>query len=140
MRIARPHRWRPQFGIRSLLAIPVVVAAYFAMGGATRNYGASDVERHILMQNDDRQPACYCAPLLLSVSHFDFNVTASNRFAMNTTTSYYFWLFGFVCHVRDTTEIDTFVESTFRETLSGDTPAIRLESLLPVPIETHTGG
>lgn len=81
-------RRRFRFTLKLLLSLPLIVAAYLALGPATNSLGVKDVGK-ILGEHNGSPTAM--APLLLkhSVIHVDIPV-------MSQTTHYYFWFFGFV--------------------------------------------
>lgn len=109
---------RLKFSLRSLLALPLIVAIYFVLGGPTKRSGLRDVEQFVLYKDDSRQPARYHSPLLVTVSETDFSVTLPDQFAMETKTTYYFWLFGFVMPLRESVVTDAFVEAQYQESIS----------------------
>ncbi|NND99109.1 MAG: hypothetical protein HKN47_17465 [Pirellulaceae bacterium] len=112
MRFRIWQRW--QFGMRTLLALPVVVAIYFTLGVPTQRYGLRDVQQWSLNQYDNREPAEYHSPLLITVSRCDFTMEPE-RFCMRTTTSYYVWFFGLVIPLRDAVRADVFTATVYRQ-------------------------
>ena len=106
---------RPKFGLRFLLALPAIVAIYFVMAGPTKRFGLRDVERFILYEDNSRQPAQYHSPLLVTVAETNFSVTPPDRFSMQTTTTYYLWLLGYVVPLRERIDTDVFVEVEYQE-------------------------
>ena len=106
---------RPKFGLRFLLVLPVTVATYFVMAGPTKRFGLRDVERFVLYKDNSRQPARYHSPLLITVAKFDFSVTPPSRFSMQTTTTYYLWLLGYVVPLHESIDTDAFVKVEYEE-------------------------
>jgi hypothetical protein len=84
-----------RFRIRTLLLIPVLIAAYFAMESPTRRMGVRDVSRRLSGKNDGNELfAKYQAPLLLASSIVELHHQSGKPDQIVFETDYYFWFFG----------------------------------------------
>ena len=100
--LKRKRCW-PRFGLRTLLAILLVCAMYFALGQPTKTLGVRDVSRE-LGQNARAQ---YKAPLLLEwpVASVEFSRQSGREIGHITERrSYYVWFFGAVAKLPFTNE------------------------------------
>ena len=90
----KSRRWRPRFGIRSLLCIPVLIAVYFALGAPTKTLGVRDVGERLTRENSGNQVTpTYKVPLVLEFSVIHV-LAQPGRPQLVTNSSYYFWFFG----------------------------------------------
>jgi hypothetical protein len=91
----KSRRWRPRFGIRSLLCIPVLIAIYFALGAPTKTLGVRDVGERLTRENRGNQATPnYKAPLVLEFSVMHVSAQPGRPRQLVTNSSYYFWFFG----------------------------------------------
>lgn len=80
-----------KFSLKFVLLLPLVVAAYFALGPVTHSLGVRDVGGVLSKTGDEPRVV---APLLLK--HSVISVHAPE---MSRKTDYYVWLFGVVAKI-----------------------------------------
>lgn len=85
-----------QFRLRTLLAIPVLIALYFALGAFTQTRGVRDVSDRLTSENGGSiVNARYFAPLLVEFPILEMRSAPGKPDVFITKSDYYLWIFGF---------------------------------------------
>ncbi|QDS92372.1 hypothetical protein FF011L_11150 [Roseimaritima multifibrata] len=84
------RRCTPRFSLKLLLAVPLLVAVYLAVGKATREYGPNAVASFLDVEQGYGNPG-YVAPFVL-----EFWTMSTDGSTADVRMDYYLWLFGWV--------------------------------------------